>query len=202
MTKLNTARALPGTTRTAQVSSAPSVPSVPADRIATPEETERIIQVRKCGDELVEFLEASLEEEGFREAEQLAIVYRIGEWVGQRTAAVLAQEKAKHNTREDNGEQKPSAAQAHERTRPPEQKLAREARSDVADTLDQCERIIQMAEDSDIPDEGRGFCEDVAEKVRSVSETIERTGRVTARQQEALDNWESGVGRWAARGEW
>lgn len=59
---------------------------------------------------------------------------------------------------------------------------------------------IQRLIDEDVPEhaftEADGFFDDVAEKVRSVVETIERTKNVTRNQQKALDGWQGGVEAW------
>ncbi|MCI0421503.1 MAG: hypothetical protein L0312_20140 [Acidobacteria bacterium] len=70
---------------------------------------------------------------------------------------------------------------------------------DVREALEQVQRITGLIED-DVPDWAKDkapdFFEDVAEKVRSVGETIERMDSVTDGQRRALNNWESGVRRW------
>jgi len=65
---------------------------------------------------------------------------------------------------------------------------------DAAEALLQCETLLRMTED--VPEAGWSFAESVADKVRSISETIEHSKRVTDGQQMALDNMETGVAKW------
>lgn len=46
------------------------------------------------------------------------------------------------------------------------------------------------------PAEAEEFLESVADDLRAVRDTVERTGVVTERQREALTNWEEGVSKW------
>ena len=66
--------------------------------------------------------------------------------------------------------------------------------SEVNRALQQCDGILGKIDD--LPMEGMEFGESVAEKVSGISETIERTRRVTDAQARALDNMEDGVDRW------
>lgn len=67
------------------------------------------------------------------------------------------------------------------------------------EALELGEEIIEMIDD-EVPDSAKDragdFFEDVATRVRDVMETIERTGRVTPKQAEALENWRRGVAKW------
>lgn len=65
---------------------------------------------------------------------------------------------------------------------------------EVEEALRQCERIQEICEE--VPERGAEFAESVSSGVAEVAETIEEFQRVTAEQQRALDNWESGVSRW------
>lgn len=160
-----------------------------ASRMASPEEADRLIRVRKYADDLANFIEKELET--FSDVEQAAILGRLAGFVDRKrkpASVPPGRETAPNRPPRSPGPRKPAEPSPSD--------------TDVSEALDQCERIITMAEDTDIPDEGQEFCESVAASVREVSETIERTGRVTAKQQQALDNWEAGVGSWATRGEW
>ena len=68
----------------------------------------------------------------------------------------------------------------------------------VKQALAQCQRIQDMIEDlpEDIVAKASDFFTSVAEGAHDLAESIERRKCVTPKQQKALDNWESGVGRW------
>lgn len=74
------------------------------------------------------------------------------------------------------------------------QKRSRDISAEVNEALQQGEGILAMCDD--VPERGEEFAMSVAEGVREVMETIMQRGRVTAEQQRALDNWESGVSAW------
>ena len=65
--------------------------------------------------------------------------------------------------------------------------------------IDQAHRIVKLI-DEDVPewawDKAAEFFEDVRDSVCAVEDTITTTGRVTAAQQIALDNWEESVCEW------
>jgi len=67
-------------------------------------------------------------------------------------------------------------------------------RSDWEIRLIQCARILQMV--SQLPDRAADFGDSVSEKVYDMQAWIEDNNHVTAAQQDALDNMESGVERW------
>lgn len=75
-----------------------------------------------------------------------------------------------------------------------EPRLKAENTPEVAEALKQCDRICEMCEE--VPERGEEFAMSVSDGVAEVAETIEAQQRVTADQQRALDNWESGVSRW------
>lgn len=64
---------------------------------------------------------------------------------------------------------------------------------DVEAALELVDSICELADDS--PSWCQDFAEDVRDKARDVGETIERTQRVTAKQQVALENWKAALGR-------
>lgn len=70
---------------------------------------------------------------------------------------------------------------------------------DWEDAIEQCQEIIRLI-DEDVSeralDKASDFFEGVREKVADIEETITEHQHVTARQQQALDNMESGVRRW------
>jgi hypothetical protein len=74
-----------------------------------------------------------------------------------------------------------------------ERKL-RELKPEVLEALKQCERIAEMC--GEVPERGEEFADSVASGVREIAETIQQQNRITADQQRALDNWESGVAKW------
>lgn len=68
---------------------------------------------------------------------------------------------------------------------------------DVVKALEQCEEMLDLC--GDAPGEcmeALEFCESVEEKVRGIQATIEKTQRVTDRQQTALNNMHRGLGNW------
>ena len=65
---------------------------------------------------------------------------------------------------------------------------------DTEETIAWCESIIDLIDE--LPERAYEFAESVGEKVRSIMETIEESGRVTEGQITALENIESGVSRW------
>jgi len=66
---------------------------------------------------------------------------------------------------------------------------------DIERAYELCDEILSLAED--VPSEGIDFAESVCESCREVRGTIEKTGRVSERQMEALENWLSGLQAWA-----
>lgn len=71
---------------------------------------------------------------------------------------------------------------------------------EVKAALDQCDRIREKIHDATdrVWLAAGDFFDDVDEQLRGVAETIGRTGRVSRRQQSALDGWEGGVDKWLA----
>lgn len=65
--------------------------------------------------------------------------------------------------------------------------------------IEQCDRIIEKC--GEVPDDGEDFADSVIEKAASIRDWIHKHGRVTDRQQTALDNMESGVDRWLESGD-
>lgn len=65
--------------------------------------------------------------------------------------------------------------------------------------IQQCDEIVELI-DEELPqkawDTAPELFEDIREKVASVQETIQNSGEVTERQQNALDNWEDCVRKW------
>ena len=62
------------------------------------------------------------------------------------------------------------------------------------------ERIDQILADiPNIPDAGADFAESVEEKLSSIRETISKKGRVTDRQEDAIENMGAGVMKWVDR---
>jgi hypothetical protein len=72
--------------------------------------------------------------------------------------------------------------------------------SEAIEAIEQCERIMEKIHD--VPEAGEDFAASVSEKVDSIWQWIEEHGRVTPKQQEALDNMESGLDRWLERQGW
>lgn len=66
--------------------------------------------------------------------------------------------------------------------------------SAATEAIDQCDRIANKC--GEVPEEGLEFAESVLTKVNSMRTWIEEHGRVTPKQQAALDNMESGVDAW------
>jgi len=58
----------------------------------------------------------------------------------------------------------------------------------------QCKEILDSL--GELPDEAESFADSVRDKVTSIREWIRENEHVTPKQIEALDNMESGVGRW------
>lgn len=81
-----------------------------------------------------------------------------------------------------------------------EVEVAPEADAAPAEELDwqavanQCTEIVELCET--VPDAGRDFADDVAEKVEEVQGWIEENQHVTEKQVEALKGWEAGVRAW------
>lgn len=78
-------------------------------------------------------------------------------------------------------------------------------RNDFDDSDDAVEGAIEHAEailkaidelDADVLERGYKFFESVRSSVASVRDTIRRNGRVSDKQNSALDNWEAGVHKW------
>jgi G3E family GTPase len=66
--------------------------------------------------------------------------------------------------------------------------------SPAVQAIDQCDRIANKC--GEITEEGLEFAESVLRKVNSMRTWIEEHGRVTSKQQAALDNMEFGVDAW------
>lgn len=64
----------------------------------------------------------------------------------------------------------------------------------IEEALEQASRIIETTKE--LPEAGWEFAESVAEQCRSMSNNIERWERVTEKQLETLDNWETGLAKW------
>lgn len=60
--------------------------------------------------------------------------------------------------------------------------------ADIVDSIDNAPE--------EIADKAMDFFESVRTGAVSIGETIEKTRRVSEKQQKALDNWEAGVNRW------
>ncbi len=60
--------------------------------------------------------------------------------------------------------------------------------------LELCDEIMAVADD--VPSEGMAFAESVCDSCQEVRETIEKLGRVTERQMDALENWLNGLEAW------
>ncbi len=87
-------------------------------------------------------------------------------------------------------------AEIERRTReasPPVPELDTDAADEIVAVLEQCDRIIDAAED--VPDRCTDFALSVIEKVASIKEWAEKRGSVTEKQQQALDNMEEGIER-------
>ena len=74
------------------------------------------------------------------------------------------------------------------------EKQKRMMKKEVAEAIEQAERIQEMC--AEVPERGEEFASSVLDGVIEVAATIEERQTVTAEQQRALDNWESGVSRW------
>ena len=70
----------------------------------------------------------------------------------------------------------------------------RRMKREVAEALEQAERIQEMC--GEVPERGEEFASSVLDGVTEVAATIQEQQRVTADQQRAFDNWESGISRW------
>lgn len=68
---------------------------------------------------------------------------------------------------------------------------------DVDEAISELMEIIELCDA--VPDAGQDFAESVAFSARSMIQTIERIGRVTAEQRRAIGNWHDGVERWVER---
>lgn len=68
---------------------------------------------------------------------------------------------------------------------------------EAEEALSLCDTILADAEQ--VPSAGFEFAESVCEKVRSIRETIESSGRVTQGQANALENMHAGIVRWIER---
>lgn len=70
--------------------------------------------------------------------------------------------------------------------------------NDPDEALECVEQIRTLIEDElgDQYDKATDFFDDILAKSQSVGETIERTGRATARQRAALASWEAAVRKW------
>lgn len=69
---------------------------------------------------------------------------------------------------------------------------------DKDEGLELCDRILEKLEDAPDHawDKAYDFFESVETKVKGIRETIEKTGSMTLRQKEAMENMESGVDKW------
>lgn len=67
-------------------------------------------------------------------------------------------------------------------------------KSPASQAVEQCDRIAEKCDE--VPFDAIDFADSVREKARSIRGWIEANGRVTDRQQAALDNMESGLDRW------
>jgi len=64
---------------------------------------------------------------------------------------------------------------------------------DPEDTIEQCQDLLDKCDD--VPTRSEDFAMGVQEKVESIMETIRQTGRVTVKQQQAIDNMEAAIDR-------
>ena len=69
---------------------------------------------------------------------------------------------------------------------------------DHADVLNKIEACLKRIDDApaELWDEGYDFFQSIEDKLKSIHETIERTRRVSLRQNRAIDNMIEGVGKW------
>lgn len=67
---------------------------------------------------------------------------------------------------------------------------------DAQDALNMVEEICDLADDIELPDAAIDYAESVAEKARSIGESVEERGSCTEGQLEALDNMLVGLKRW------
>lgn len=67
-------------------------------------------------------------------------------------------------------------------------------KSPAAQAVEQCDRIIEKCDE--VPFDAIDFADSVRDRAKSIRSWIEDNGRVTDRQQSALDNMETGVDRW------
>lgn len=67
-------------------------------------------------------------------------------------------------------------------------------KSPAAQAVEQCDRITEKCDE--VPFDAIDFADSVREKARSIRSWIESNGRVTDRQQAALDNMEAGIDSW------
>lgn len=68
--------------------------------------------------------------------------------------------------------------------------------SEVDEAVEQCQDILDTIDEIDRTSE---FLDDVKTKVGAVCKTIEKTGRVTEKQQKALDSWQEAVNKFKER---
>ena len=64
--------------------------------------------------------------------------------------------------------------------------------------IDRCNEGIKMADE--VPERGEDFAASVAEKLQSISETIESRDYVTEAQDVAIENMIAGLEKWIHRG--
>lgn len=69
----------------------------------------------------------------------------------------------------------------------------------LAEAIQQCENIIDLCDEVGCIGAAEDFAASVQEQARDMLESFRREHRVTPRQLETLDNWESGLNRWMER---
>lgn len=69
--------------------------------------------------------------------------------------------------------------------------IAVEAQEQIERIVEMCEQVAEYDSSS-----AQDFASSVQEKAESIGEWIDEHGDVTEKQQEALDNMESGISRW------
>lgn len=76
-------------------------------------------------------------------------------------------------------------------TEVPSARAVKQAQNQIERIIEMCEEVAEY-DNSDAWD----FANGVREQTEAIAATIEERGDVTERQQDALDNMESGIGRW------
>lgn len=69
---------------------------------------------------------------------------------------------------------------------------------DAAELVEEIEETIETIQ-NDYPDaynKGESFFDDVLQRAKDVLKTIERTGRVSPKQAQALSHWRDSVQKW------